>query len=197
MDLNYKQIRLAYHSKKYPFFETGRYNVNIFGIRNKLDVDMFNDFIGVVYKDSFGPQIKIYNGTTDPGLYWLKNDKGNINGTFILGEGYHRQCWKLHKHHGKYECLGQAKSDSFWGYRDNDKDSELDMAGPIYRDVVGLNLHTTSHLKGMAEKVGAYSAGCQVINKVDDFNEFMRICKISMDIYGPRVSYALFNVKDF
>ena len=194
MNLSYAGIKALYESLSYRFYDAGKFNVNIFGIRKDVKVDLFNDIIGIAYRDHHGiPQLKAYTGTTDPGLYWLKNKMGNINGTAILCPGYYAKCWRIGRHKGDYEALVQAEEGVFNVWRDSDADGELDTSGPIYTDVQGLNLHTTSHLRGTAQKVGAYSASCQVVKDTKDHLELMGIVKQSSALYGNLFSYALFN----
>ena len=180
----------------YPFYE-GFYNVNIFGFRNPaLTVDEFNDIIGIAYNDAFGRAVcLIYEGTTKAGLYYLKNKLGNSKGTFILKEGYFKSCWAAGLHSGKYPALVQ-KGNPFIGYRDNDSDGQLDLEGETFTDVTGLNFHTTSFINNK-EKVGAYSAGCQVIKDDKDFLSCKAVIDRSLELYGKSISYALFNMKDF
>jgi hypothetical protein len=194
MNLTYDIVGKMYADLGYRFYNEGKCNVNIFGVRKSLQVDIFNDIIGIAYRDeNDAPQLKAFVGTTDPGLYWLKNKLGNVNGTFILKPGYYPKCWKIGQHKGEYEALVQSVSGLFQGWRDNDSDGELDMNGKIFTDVAGLNLHTTSHLRGMADKVGAYSAACQVIRYVADYRQLMSIVKKSAELYGNQFSYALFD----
>jgi hypothetical protein len=194
MNLTYETVGNMYAKAGYKFYDTGKYNVNIFGIRKDLTVDLFNDVIGIAYRDEKNnAQLKAFVGTTDPGTYWLKEKLGNMNGTFILMEGFYPKCWKIGKHKGEYEALVQAGPDVFRGWRDNNSDNKMDMVGKIYTDVQGLNCHTTSHLKGKADKVGAYSAACQVLKYTADHLQMMTICKKSAELYGPLFSYALFK----
>lgn len=194
--INYTNIKELYNKMGYPFYE-GFYNVNVFGFRNpKLTVDEFNDIIGIAYQDAFGRGVcLIYEGTTKAGLYYLKNKLGNSKGTFILQEGYFKSCWKSGMHSGKYPALVQ-KGAPFTGYRDDDSDGQLDLDGQIYNDVTGLNFHTTSFINNI-DKVGAYSAGCQVIKDDKDFLSCKAVIDRSIDTYGDSISYALFNMKDF
>ena len=194
MDLTYDIVANMYAEKGYKFYDTGKFNVNIFGIRRDLTVNLFNDTIGVAFRDAQNnPQLKTYPATTDPGYYWLKNKIGNIRGTFILAPGYYPKCWKTGQHKGQYYALVQAQDGLFKGWRDKDSDGVLDMSGPIYTDVKGLNLHTTSHLRGHADKVGAYSAACQVIQKTIHHGEFMGIIDWAKKVYSDAFSYALFD----
>jgi len=192
--LTYDQVRDMYAKAGYRFYDSGKFNVNIFGVRNDLAVDLWNDTIGIAYRDENNtPQVKLYAGTTKPGLFYLKNKLGNIKGTFILKPGYYSKCWIIGKHKGEYEALVQAGPGVFTGWRDGDSDGQFDMTGPLHTDVAGLNLHTTSHLRGSAVRVGAYSASCQVIQKTKEHTDLMALVKRSADIYGNHFSYALFS----
>lgn len=195
--LNPRTLRQTYYKKGYPFYE-GTWNVNIFGFRDdSARVDEFNDVLGVHFQDDFGKDtILLARGTTKPGLYYLKNNLGGIDGTFILKEGYYKKCWKKGKHAGKYDALKQSEEAEFIGWRDNDKDGHLDYSGDLYTDVTGLNFHTTSFVNEIA-KVGAYSAGCQVVQDDKVFEAMRAIIYKSMEKFGGRVSYALFNIRDF
>lgn len=194
MSLTYDQVGTMYANAGYRFYDTGKFNVNIFGIRKDLAVDFFNDIIGIAYRDdNNAPQIRTYAGTTKPGLYYLKSKLGNVKGTFILKPGYYPKCWRIGKHKGEYEALVQAGPGVFTGWRDSDSDGQFDMTGPLLKDVAGLNLHTTSFLRGTAAKVGAYSASCQVIQHTKDQLALMEIVKKSASLYGDAFSYALFS----
>ena len=177
----------------YPFY-TKPYDLNLYGIRNtSTKVDLFNDTLGVAYIDHFGNEINIqHRGTTKPGLYYLKNKLGNVKGTAILHPGHYKSCWKLGLHNGKYEALVQSERANFEVWRDSDSDGELDYAGKIFTDVAGLNMHTES-LVSVTEKVGAYSAGCQV--RQNDFEHFVvvNLCKMQIqEGNGNYFSYSLF-----
>ncbi|MFB6342640.1 hypothetical protein ACE1ET_13005 [Saccharicrinis sp. FJH62] len=197
MQITYEQLQQIYNRKGYNFFDRGSYNLNIFGIRsdNPL-VDEFNDFIGLAYRDvSRNKIVHLFNATTKPGLYWLKQKTGSVNGTAILIPGQYKSCWTLGFHKG-YQALTQKAIGVFNIWRDNDMDGDLDTSGQVFSDVTGLNLHTTS-FKNDVEKVGAYSAGCQVIQDDLDFNIFLAVVIKSSMIYGSVFSYTLFELNDF
>jgi hypothetical protein len=188
--VTYNEIKKMYELAGHRFFK-GPYNVNLWAIRNpSLQVNEWNDLLGVAYQDAWGNEINlVHSGTTKPGLYWLKNKLGNINGTFILMPGQYLSCFMLGKH-GKYDALVQNGM-PFKGWRDNDKDGEFDFSGPIYTDVRGLNMHTES-LLNETEKVGAYSAGCMVREFDREHFMVMELLKRSAEIYGDTFSFALF-----
>lgn len=188
----YDLTKNASNNLKYPFFD-GYLDVNIIGIRNSSKaVDTFNDMLGVCWKQPNGKKRAIYfEGTTKPGLYWLNKKLGNVNGTFILKPGFYKSCWTK-GNHKTYSALIQSQKARFVGWRDNDNDGSFDFSGKLYYDVTGLNFHTTSFRRDV-ENVGPYSAGCQVADESSDFEKFRQIVYKSMNLYGPYVSYKLFN----
>jgi len=197
MELNYQDLMELFASKGYAFFDTGSYNVNIFGIRSSEPiVDEFNDVLGVAYKDDFGNvEVELFKATTKPGLYWLKHRLGNIDGTAILVPGQYRSCWILGFHKG-YQALVQKGMGVFRTWRDRDADGDLDTDGEIFDNVRGLNMHTTS-FKTDVDKVGAYSAGCQVVQDDLDLSILLSILTKAANNFGNSFSYTLLDESDF
>lgn len=195
--LTYDQIKDQIKSKGYSFFESGPYDVNLYGIRNRsTQVDEWNDVLGVAFTDNIGNKHNLMHpGSTKPGLYWLKKKMGNMNGTAILIPDQYRACWMIDEHKG-YEALKQKGSEIFKVWRDADKDGQFDYNGPLHRDVTGLNMHAGPMISE-PNKVGAYSAGCQV--RAEDLEHFMvmQILKISCKLYGNSFSYTLLEERDF
>ena len=181
-----------YKRKNYPLFETGEYNINIFGIRADENVsNTFNDALGVFYKSGGKWVVRKYSATTDPGLYWRLHPM-NCNGTAILQPGYYKGAFRMGYHQGKYPALVQNKPLTLW--RDNNKDNVLDRKGSTYTEIAGINIH---HAGSHSVQVDKWSAGCQVISDISDWNEFFNIIKISSQKYGSVFSYALFTYKEF
>ena len=174
--------------------DRGRNNLFLYGIRNLKDgrVNEFDDILGVCFLDSKGNEVCIeHEGTTDPGSYWLTPDRmGNQNGTAILVPGQYRKCWTIGVHRGKHPAFVQYKS-PFKVWRDKDGDGKLTYGGQVYEDVTGLNGHTTSHISEV-EKVGAYSAGCQVRQNDKDQQVVMSLAELSAEEWGAFFSYTLF-----
>jgi hypothetical protein len=191
--MTYEEIKQRYVQKGYPFY-TKPYDVNLYGIRStSAVVDEFNDTLGIAYTDLFGNEINLeHRGTTKPGLYWLKNKKGNVNGTAILVPDHYKGCWAIGKHKGEYEALIQSSRAGFKVWRDNDSDGQFDYTGPIYTDVTGINMHTES-LLSETEKVGPYSAGCQVRQFDQEHFMVMQICEMQTLYHGSLFSYTLFD----
>lgn len=191
--MTYEEIKQRFEAAGFPFY-TKPYDLNLWGERSQeLTVNEFNDLLGVAYTDLLGNGINIvHKGTTKPGLYWLKNKLGNINGTAILTTGHYKSCWTLGHHKGQYEALVQSDKSQFVVWRDKDSDGEFDYSGTMYDDVQGLNMHTESLINN-TDKVGAYSAGCQV--RQHDREHFMTIEVAKMQIaqgHGEYFSYSLF-----
>lgn len=196
LQLNYDKVKALYRKSEFKFYDSGKFNVNLFGIRNRsVVVDEWNDALGIAFRDDYLNGIMMLSkGSTKPGLYWLKNKKGNINGTAILIPDYYPKCWKIGEHKG-YEALQQAGPGVFKVWRDNDQDGELDYNGKVYTDVTGLNMHTESLITD-TERVGAYSAGCQVRADTEEHFAIMNVLKKAAKLYGNLFSYALFEEKD-
>lgn len=191
--MSYDAIKKRYEAHDYKFF-SDPYALNLYGIRKGYKtVDEFNDILGVAFVDSFGNEVCLeHQGSTKPGLYWLKNKKGNINGTAILVPGQYLNCWKIGEHNGQYKALRQ-NGNPFRVWRDGDSDGLFDIQGRHYTDVTGLNMHTTS-FRNDTQKVGAYSAGCQVRQNWQDHEAIMGIIERAIEVWGNNVfSYTLFD----
>jgi hypothetical protein len=188
-------IQQLFQSKQYAFFEKGEYNLNIIGIRNpNLVANSFDDTLVLLYKLNKKWVIKVYPITTDAGTYWLENPM-NVKGTAILVPNQYRGVYGLRLHLNKYEALCQT-----WGdvetYRDNDLDQILDMdSTTITKGRFGINIHR-SNPRSESRRIDKWSAGCQVFKRVDDFNEFMDICRKARDIWGNKFTYTLIKEED-
>ena len=90
--MKYDEIRNRFDQHGYSFFDNGAYNVNLYGIRSGYNVvNEYDDILGICFRDDFNNEVCIESrGTTKPGLHWLKNEIGGLNGTFILQPGQYR-----------------------------------------------------------------------------------------------------------
>lgn len=193
-DITVDKVIDAYTRMKYPLFVNGDYNVNIFGIRADEDTsDEFNDAICLLYKVNGNWVLKTYMGTTDPGVYYRKKLL-NANGTAILQDGYYRGAWQVGLHRGKYTALVQRKPVKLW--RDGNKDNVLDRKGKTYEELAGINIHHGANTN-TPSSIGPYSAGCQVICRINDWDEFINIVLTSAERFGKTFSYALFTESQF
>lgn len=170
------QVRQLFETSNASFKE-----INIFGIRNMLDpeLDEFNDFIGLITEK----ELRIYEGTTDPGQYWVKNPitSEGITGAAHLCEGYHHNCWIVGVHMPNTNFAHEGLIQ--WGapvhiWRDTDGDNKYSAWEPKTEGWYGINLHSTK--TDSATKIYNYSAGCQVIKNYTDHLEFMELIKSSI-----------------
>lgn len=171
MKLGYRDLQAVMLNKGYRFFDHGAYNLNLFGIRNGSSlVNEFNDWMGVAFRDEWGNErLLLFAATTKPGLYYLK--------------------------HKGYKALQQQKYGLFKVWRDADQDAQFDYQGKVYRNVRGLNGHTSS-FKNDIDKVNRYSAGCQVTQDDLDFKILMAIVEKSLKYWGNSFTYTLLEERD-
>lgn len=173
------------------------FKLNIVGVRaNSTVPNKFDDLIFVFYKDDKNKWVgKAYPATTDTGTYWLKNPM-HKEGSALLKEGQYVDTW-IRRAHGEtgYLALGQEKPVTV--YRDYDRDAVLDFDnGKEMTGLFGINIHRANK-KGTTEFVDKNSAGCQVFQNADDFNEFMAMTKRHADKYGNKFTYTLIDERAY
>lgn len=96
-------------------------------------------------------------------------------GTAILVPGQYKNCYGFGKYRG-YECLRQVLPVKV--YRDDDGDEEFDTnSDTVEEGLFGIHIHKAGVLSKI---VGTWSAGCQVFQRKEDFEEFMNLCKDSL-----------------
>ena len=188
-------VKRVFDDKGYAFFDNKKsWNVNIVGIRNsESKANRFDDIMLVVYRNGRKNwEVKTYQITTDPGLYWLKKPF-YIAGTAILVPDQYRSTYKIDLHNGKYEALCQ-RLDKVKVYRDPNKDDILDhVKESIVEGKFGINIHKAGSNSTRVEK---WSAGCQVFARSSEFNDFMKLVNKSADLYGNSFTYSLITDVD-
>lgn len=190
-------FKSLFAKKGYAFFTKGNYNVNIIGVRsnqgNKV-TNLYDDFLVLDYNDEKGHQRKIWSITTEPGAKLMKSPS-NSKGTAILVPGQYRSTYAVDLHSGKYQALCQRLG-PVKVYRDNNKDMMYDLnPATIDNGWFGINIHR-SDANWTRNTIDGYSAGCQVFNNPNDFNEFMNIILKSKLIFGNKFTYTLIDEKD-
>ena len=176
----------------YAVFENGDYNLNIVGLRRQPGTaNAFDDLIVVFYKVGGAWAMECFPCTTDPGTYWLLNPS-RVNGTAILCPGQYRSSHKVGYHHAgqptQYPALVQNTPLQVW--RDNNKDSVIDYAGPVLTDVQGLNIHHAGQNSTVIDK---WSAACQVIASMSNWTRFWALIVEGSKRYGPTFTYTLLD----
>ena len=182
-------------NKGYVYFNKGKYNLNIIGVRKSGDkvTNNFDDFIVVEYIDMYGIKTReVFAATTDPGLSSIINPISS-KGCAILVPGQYRSCWKLGYHKGKYEAIVQYKPVKV--YRDNNKDKVYDFdSKTIEEGIFGINIHKAGDNSTI---VNGWSAGCQVLARRKDFDKLMKLAHYQISQgHGKLFTYTLINEED-
>ena len=178
------QIKKAVLSKGYfwtPFSIVGIRNSDTY---NKV-TNHYDDHITLTTKEEF----HCWPATTDPGLHWMKNPL-NKDGCAILAPGQYVNVYKISKHQGKYDALCQ-RGGKVRVFRDGDRDDVYEYKNDDI-GYFGINIHRSSMYR-TSEIINKWSAGCQVFADPDDFEEFMKICKESGQLW---FTYTLIESKD-
>lgn len=195
----YQDVKQLYASKGYSFREQ-KWALNIGAIRSKNSKsDTFDDLGWMAYVDGENkPQIQFFWCTTDPGKHWLLSPM-KTDGTIIMVPGQYKEVFGVGKHNGQYECFKQLGPIAY--VRDNNKDTTLDFS--LYRDpqkrktslfwaISNTNLHRASEWK-IIQWVGAYSAGCQVVQNPQTFKKLIELRDKSFQAGFKRWDYTLFE----
>lgn len=191
---------LAFFKAKDFLLVENPYYPNLFGIRTETNTpNRFDDWIGAVYKDKAGKWCSYcYNGTTDPGQYWLEHPM-NINGTAIIIPGQYLKVYKIGTHTG-YKAYQQCKAMAY--VRDTNKNKVLDLlyrivGHKIYFEIASTNLHhaNSNTVSTVDDK---WSAGCQVVASPTEY-ECLLDLGVLFDLQTKvenKYNYALFEEID-
>jgi hypothetical protein len=157
-------------------------DINILAIRDENNIrdDIWNDIIVLAVRNNDDWKIYSFIGTCDPSSYWTSNANRRKhgwepNGVAHLSSGFQKDIWNVGKHRG-YTAMAQTGGPvNIWrDYNENynnDDEAMLRKLGISNNGYYGINLHHG----GNSSKIGLYSAGCQVIQKVSSFNKFMEL----------------------
>jgi hypothetical protein len=165
------------------------YQLNIVGVRNaQSEPNKFDDQLYVFYKDESGNWVlKEYPITTDTGTYWLLNPMSNL-GSAMLKEGQYIDAYKQGLHKGQYTALVQDKP--ITTYRDYDRNAIFDFGQNETTGNYGINIHKAG---ADSQDVNKWSAGCQVFQKSEDFQEFMQLTDKHKTNFGNKFTYTLLD----
>lgn len=146
---------------------------NIVGIRKANGtVNQFDDLIGWV-SDS---ELRLFEATTEPGLTALQAPI-NKAGTSIMVPGQYRDAYQIGYHQQKADHPAFVQVGPVRVYRDNNKDSTLDINPlAIGQGIFGINIHR-SNATGATPLVGPWSAGCQVLRRKTSLDELLAEAK--------------------
>lgn len=165
----------------------------VVGIRSWADrPDEFDDMFYLFQGEDL---ILTTTGTTNPGESILKGGwkRYQKHGAAVLeSDRIYYDVWEPGKHKGYMPALLQTGA-KVTVFRDGDSDSKSEEQGKKESGYFGINFHTATKafLDNIEkEKIGGWSAGCQVANRTEDY---MKIIRTIAD--QPRVTYAL--LKEF
>jgi hypothetical protein len=165
------------------------YQLNIVGVRNaESQPNKFDDQLYVFYKDETSNWVlKEFPITTDTGTYWLENPMSSL-GSAMLKEGQYIDAYKQGLHRGQYTALTQQKPVTT--YRDYDRNAVFDFGQKETTGLYGINIHKAG---ADSQDVNKWSAGCQVFQKSEDFQEFMQLTDKHKANYGNNYTYTLLD----
>lgn len=168
-----------------PRLFTGPGNLNLFGWRSTaaLGSDRFDDVLGALYQDERGAWVlRTWAATTDPGRSELDHPR-RPEGAAVLQPGHYVGCWAPGLHHGETPALTQRAPMRFWRWRDGALKASSDQ-------LIGCNLHAANG----GDRVGSWSAGCQVLQRPEDLAELLALVEAQRARgLGSRVSYTLLS----
>lgn len=184
-----------YASRGYVFFAgaTAAFDLNLFGIRQRNGVNLFNDVLGCAFAQTAGAPLtlELWPGTTDPGSFYLRQP-GAHGGTAIVVPGQYRGLWKLGLHRGADVAFVQSGDIAV--YRDGDRDNVLDFdPKTIVHGVFGINGH---HAGVDSKRVNNWSAGCQVWARREDHDRSLELGRAQLAHHPTwtTFTYTLFDV---
>ena len=183
----YNDKQLLDKVKTLPNFKTIPSEHWILGVRSNEDApNSFDDKFYLFKGEEF---IWVTSGTTNPGTPTLKQfEKVNKDGAALLkADTWYYNVWKYGKHNGKVDALLQLGA-AVQVYRDIDKDEKSEEQGKLESGYFGINFHPNTYdlTKPSGSSIGWWSAGCQVVNNVTKYKEFIKLCKPQKN-----VSYCL------
>jgi hypothetical protein len=188
-----EKLRAILRHKGFKLY-TRPFELNIVGLRsNSINPNRFDDEIHVFYKTNmFDWNYHVFKATTDPGTFWLHNPM-NEQGTAILAEGQYEGAYMLGLHRGLYKALVQRRPVNI--LRDYDRDAKLDfLNGTKAQGIFGINIHRANS-SGTTMTVDKNSAGCQVFENAEVFDQFILLCERHSQLYGNVFTYSLIDFR--
>lgn len=206
MEITIDSLKKVFKTKGFKWRED---RPNIIGIRTNINVpDVFNDFLCVVYKEGATEVLKTYLITTEPGV---AHQKALLNaaGCAVIEPGNYPDAYSLGYHQGKDGKKVNTKTGAPYpvhralvltGHimikRDKDLDGIAGNSGTIMPgDNTGCNIHGAI-VGTKTEKVGAFSAGCQVHAIWKNKEEMCDIAEKFKKITNNKFDYTLILEKD-
>lgn len=189
-------ILRLYFERKYKA-RIGLHFLNIFGVRAATGfTNTFDDVIGAFYRNENDIWvIEKFDGTTEPGKFWMEHPIDPKKGTGIIAPGWYPEVYETGLHQGKERALVQRGPMKC--YRDNDRDLVYDYdPDTIEEGRFGANLHNANDLQKSTFN-DKWSAMCQVMPDPNEHKRMMELADKHESIYRQRMDYGLLEEKDF
>ena len=190
---NYTTDQILDRVESLKSFKTIPLGYWIVGVRSEEDApNKYDDKFYLFNGEQF---VKVVTGTTNPGTPileggFLKYNK--VGAAVVKSDEWYYNVWAYGLHQGKQPALRQVGN--FIVYRDGDKDGKSEEIGAaIVGSGYGINFHSISNdlsVKKIGENIGGWSAGCQVINNVEQYSMIINMIKNQ-----NRITYCL--LKEF
>jgi hypothetical protein len=158
------------------------------GSNTKFALDEYSRTVGT-------ERLKAYVITTEPGLYYQTTKLLSEKGCAVLKPGQYENCYQIGIHKdADHKALIQTGG-KIAVYRDNDKDGLAENLGVEETGFFGCNIHGAKRMT-KTDKIGAFSAGCQVFQDWHQKEEFIGICEQFKNVTGNKFTYTLIGEKD-
>lgn len=192
MNLSIDILKSTLQKKGYKWFYD---RPNIIGIRSTLNVpDIFNDILCLVYYENGKEILRSYPITTEPGVYYQKNPL-NSDGCAVLKPGQYFESYSIGLHQNKPTHKALIQTGKVTVYRDNDKDGVAEEQGKEDSGLFGVNIHGAMN-NTVTQKIGPWSAGCQVFAIWSQKEELINICENFKPITKNKFTYTLIKESD-
>ena len=190
---NYTTDQLLDRVEELKSFKTIPVGYWIVGVRSEEDApNKYDDKFYLFNGEEF---VKVVTGTTNPGTPILQGGflkYNRVGAAVVKSDEWYYNVWAYGLHQGKQPALRQVGN--FIVFRDGDKDNKSEEIGaPIVGSGYGINFHSISNditVKKIGENIGGYSAGCQVVNNVEQYSMIINMIKNQ-----NRITYCL--LKEF
>ncbi len=165
----------------------------IVGVRSNEDLpDIYDDKFYLYRGEEF---IMMTSGTTNPALSILKGGYKSYNplgAAIVKADEWYYGLWRYGKHKKKMNALVQIGA-PIKIFRDGDGDAKSEEQGKVVAGYFGINFHANTYdmeTTTIKEKIGGWSAGCQVVN---DTQKYVTMMYYFSQQSGKGVSYCLLN----
>lgn len=192
MNLTIDILKSAIQKLNYKWFYD---RPNIIGIRSTLNVpDVFNDLLCLVYFENGIEQLKIYPITTEPGVYYQKHLL-NEKGCAVMQPGQYIDAYSLGLHQNKSTHKALIETGKINVLRDKDMNGIAGDSGTLDSGYFGCNIHGANN-NTTTEKIGPWSAGCQVHAVWSNKEEMISICEKFKELTHNKFTYTLLTEKE-